>query len=1067
MMVEPVNHNINRFAFFFLARSVRPVWLWAAVSILSCLTTTANADEPVDFRRDVQPILSDRCFHCHGPDASNQDSEFRMDSKENVFADLGGYAAVVPGDLDASELHLRIHSTDEFDVMPPRDSNRSLSAAEKEILDRWIKQGAPYQGHWAFDVPQRPAIPKSNIENSAWPEETKKRWLRNPIDAFVARRLIEMDLLPSPPAEESTLLRRAALTLTGLLPADDVKNVVDHAEADSIPNDPNGLADPANYELAVDKMLASTAYAEHQTLRWLDAARYADTDGYQNDAARTNWPWRDWVIKAFQQNMPFDDFTIEQLAGDMLPHATDAQRLATAFNRNHRQNAEGGALAEEFAVENIIDRVETTSTVWLGLTMGCCRCHDHKYDPVSQREFYQFYAYFNNIGERGIGRGVDADPTMESYSPLSKVDQERLDAVDAARREVDHAMAGVEQRMQAAFESISKELVSNKVTWRLADIAKATLSGEGDLFVNEDQSVQYSGGNDALDITYEVELLTKPGRLAALRLDALVDSSFGKPRQLAPSSNGNFVLTDFQLQLNGKALKIQSGSATYEQDKFPIAAAFDDQPKSGWAVSGSDVKAETVTATFRLAEAIELAETDQLKVKLDFHSAYANHAMGKFQIQLTGDDPISLPAGNDLPLEVAAVLVKPTKSRTTDEALLVREYYETVDKPLVKATRALKKAEARLREQTGPIASVMVMRESEQIAPSYLLNRGLYNEPVTDEPLSRGVPAALMPLQDAAQPQDRLELARWLVSRENPLTARVAVNRMWQEHFGVGLVKSSGDFGLQGERPSHPDLLDWLAVEFIESGWDVQAMHRLIVTSAAYRQSSRQNKQLNDIDPENRLIARGPRYRADGFTIRDIALQAAGLLSTTAGGPPVKPYQPAGLWESVASRKDLRYRPDTAESLYRKSMYTFWKRAVNPPRQTIFDAGGREVCSVLTRRTNTPLQALVMMNDPTFIEAARKLAERALHSHVTNDQERFKSLYRNAMGREADEPTLLILSENHAFFREHFASQPEAAKQLLSVGESPSDGPFSITEHAALTAVAHLIMNLDEFLNVE
>lgn len=1014
------------------------------------------AEEKVDFRTQVQPILSDRCFHCHGPDAKNQESEFRLDSQENLLKDLGGYAGVVPGDLEASELHARIHSDDQSLQMPPPGSNRSLSADEKRILDLWIQQGAEYQRHWAFEIPQRPEVPRDAISSASWPEETKARWSTNPIDVFVARRLLNEKLAPSPEADPATRLRRASLTLTGLLPPAELQAKF--------------LADPseANYLAAIDELLQSMAYAEHQSLRWLDAARYADTDGYQNDNERTNWPWRDWVIQAMHQNMPFDQFTIEQLAGDMLPDATDSQRLATAFNRNHRQNAEGGALAEEFFVENVIDRVETTSTVWLGLTMGCARCHDHKYDPLSQREFYQFYGYFNNIGERGIGRGIDANPTMKASSPLIEVSPAVIASRDQALKDVEAAQAGLPDRMQRWLAAYQGPAESDAIVWTPATLKEASLKGDGDLVIEGDATVRYSGGNKSTEIAYSITVQPQQKSLTALQLTALPDDAFAKPRQLAPSVNGNFVLTSVHVLQNGKPIALQSATASFEQDSYPVKNVLDGKNSTGWAVFGTDVKAEPVTAVIRFAEPVAIQGEETLVIELKFGSQFANHAIGKARIAFSDHADAGKITDEGLTADVKSALAKSSDKRKPKDLEAIRKYYRTIDETLVKAELRLKKAEQHYRSEAGPEVNVMIMRERQgKDEPIYLLNRGQYNEPVKEESLARAVPTQLLAEDSAAQPGNRLELAQWLVSRENPLTARVIVNRIWQDHFGVGLVKTVDDFGLQGEVPSHPELLDWLAVEFIESGWDVKAMHRLIVTSSAFRQSSIHRVELRQRDPENRLIARGPRYRADGYTIRDVALQASGLLSSKVGGPSVKPYQPAGLWSTVASSAGIRYKQDTGESLYRKSMYTYWKRAVNPPRQTIFDAGSREVCTVRATRTNTPLQALVLMNDVTFLESARHLAREAMRTEAKDDRERITFMYRQAVARSADEETLTILAENLQFFREHFSQSPDEAKKLLTVGESATESSLDPVQHAALTSVAHLILNLDEFVTIE
>ncbi|PQO46013.1 hypothetical protein C5Y93_12125 [Blastopirellula marina] len=1020
------------------------------------LCGAAGAEETIDFRSQVQPILADRCFHCHGPDAKNQDSSFRMDSQQNLLADLGGYAAIVPGDLEKSELHLRIHTADADLLMPPADSNRSLTDEEKRILDLWIKQGAPYQGHWAFSPPARSEVPQALIAAADWPQDRKAEWSQNPIDAFLGRRLIEAKLPPSAPADPATLLRRASLTLTGLLPPQELHD--------------RFLADPTHekYAAAVDELMRSDAYAERQTLHWLDAARYADTDGYQNDNGRTNWPWRDWVIQAMRSNMPFDQFTIEQLAGDMLPNATESQRLATAFNRNHRQNAEGGALAAEFLVENVIDRVETTSTVWLGLTMGCARCHDHKYDPLSQREFYQMFGYFNNIGEAGIGPGVRANPTIKSHSPLATAPSQLVAARDAATKQVAQSRDGIEARMKSWAAEQSQRLAEEKPTWTAVTIPAAKLEGDGKLELSDDRVVRFTPGGSGVNLGYELTLAAEPSQWTALKIEALSDPAFAKPRQLAPSVNGNFVLTDLQVLRRGKPLKLRAALPSFEQTGYAAKFAIDDDPKSGWAVFDPQAKGETVALVVQLAEPIVVTAEDEIVVRMRFDSQFANHAIGKFQISASSEPDVGLDDAEELKSAVAAALRKPEAERSKKDWNQIQTYYETIDPSLLEAQTKLDAAEKKLAAALGPEVNVMVMSErTGEPTPTYLLNRGQYNEPVKDEPLARGVPTALLPEENAVQPGNRLELARWLVSRENPLTARTAVNRIWQQHFGVGLVKTANDFGLQGERPSHPELLDWLAVEFIESGWDMRHLHRLIVTSAAYRQSSRHTAAQDAVDPENRLVARGPRFRIDGFAIRDLALQASGLLTEKPGGPPVKPYQPGGLWESVAANAGTRYQPDKGENLYRKSMYTYWKRAVNPPRQIIFDAGGREVCSVQANRTNTPLQALVLMNDPTFVEAARNLAQRSLLAHPGATDAAIAAIYRQAIGKQADAETLAVLKGNWEFFQKHFAEQPEAAEQLLAVGESKRDPSLSVTDLAAMMAVAHLILNLDEFVTVE
>lgn len=992
------------------------------------------AESELDFNRDVRPILSDNCFHCHGPDAKNQKSDFRLDTQEQIFADLGGYFGVKPGSLDDSELHWRIH--DEEDPMPPADSNRSLSKREKEILDRWIKEGAPYDKHWAFKVPQRPEVPT-----------TKGNWGANPIDSFILERLEAEGMKPSDRATRETLLRRASLTLTGLVPTPEAMKTF--------------LADdsPDAFTKQIERMIATTDYAERQTLRWLDAARFADTDGYQNDAERSNWPWRDWVIQAFHENKPFDEFTIEQIAGDMLPNATNDQILASAFNRNHRQNSEGGALAEEFFVENVIDRVETTSTVFLGLTMGCARCHDHKYDPLSQKEFFQMYAYFNNIGERGTGKGISANPILRAASPLVELPQEMVTKKQAAEAEVREARKGIATRRQAWTEKLVVDAEGGEIEWTPTDVINAT-SSEGSLSPQEDGTWVIEGKTSKP--TYKVELAPGETTVTALKVDALTDPSFSKPRQLSRSSNGNFVLTEVELRIDGKPVALGEASATFAQSTFPASNVTDGNPNSGWAVF--DKAPGDVSLLLKLVAPLEVTAQSRLTLTLHHNTHYAAHNIGKFRILQTDRLQPRLEGGAPNRKLIAAARI-PAKERDRGQAKLINDEFTKQDAPVLEAQKRLDAINKNLAAKGLLDVPVMVMQEREgEPMPAYLLNRGSYLEPDTSEAMTRQMPAALFSGADPKQPTNRLELAQWLVSRDNPLTARVIVNRIWQSIFGVGLVKTVEDFGLQGEIPSHPELLDWLAVEFMESGWDLGGLYSLILTSETFRQSSVSTPEMREADPENRLVARGPRFRMDGFALRDMALHSAGLLDERVGGQPVKPYQPEGLWNAVAGRANIRYEMGRGGDLYRKSLYTYWKRAVNPPRQIIFDAAGREACNVNSRVTNTPLQALVLMNDVTFVEAARNLAERGLKTEAVDP---VAEIYQLATSRQAAAETLAVLNENLAWFEAHFSTQPEATETFLSMGESPRDEQLDPVEHAAHAAVAHLILNLDETITLE
>lgn len=1034
-----------------------PVKLTLAIG-LTVLASAARAD--VDFNRDIRPILSDKCYHCHGPDSKNQKSDFRIDTREHAMEDLDGVRGIVPGEIKSSEVHLRIRlPNDDDDVMPPLDSNRILSNREKDLLDAWIKQGAKYDVHWSFKKPVKVDLP--TLKGSALSER-----VHNEIDAFIFARLEEEGLRPQPEADLETRLRRAALTLTGLPPKkEDMERAL--AEPDSA----------AAYGHFTERLLGSTDYAEHQTLRWLSAARYADTDGYQNDAERSNWPWRDWVIKAFRDNMPFDQFTIEQLAGDLLPQATRDQVLATAFNRNHRQNAEGGALAPEFFVENVIDRVETTSVVWLGLTMGCARCHDHKYDPLSQKEFFQMFSYFNNIGENGVGSGVKAEPVMEFSSPLIEPPAEVLAELEAAKRKRDEANRGFDQRRDEWINQAGRLPAENTIQWKpLRSLISAKVTvGEGEL-IREDEGTWLFEGQNVVGATYQLGFRSVDGApIKGVRIDAVPDSTFGNPRQLARSVNGNFVLTDVRLNIvnaesgQTRPVKIVEAGASFEQPNYRVSNTIDDDPKSGWAVAGTEAEAVTVSAWFFLESPVALTASEHLELRLVHSSKYVDHNIGRLRILLSSDQTDAAAARATLDSKIIAALATPANKRSARELKVLAAYYRTLDKPLKEAEMAVRAAERKMKAAGVEMVPVMVMREREgERLPAYRLERGQYDAPDLSEPLDRGVPAVLFTGGKEDQPRDRLELARWLVSPDNPLTARVIVNRVWQDHFGIGLVKTTEDFGAQSELPSHPALLDWLAVEFMNSGWDLKALHRRIVMSATYQQHSFVDGSLFERDPANRLLARGPRHRLDGFAIRDLALRAGGLLDERVGGPPVKPYQPAGLWSSLSASASKDYTVATGADLYRRSLYTYWKRAVNPPRQLIFDSGGREACDVGVRRTNTPLQALVLMNDETFVEAARHLAGRTLQDKQSGDQDaRLARMYRLATALTPDDRQIAVLRDNLAYFAKHFASRPAEAVALLEIGESPRDKSFPAAEFAAWTATAHLILNLDTTISIQ
>ncbi|MCH7226529.1 DUF1553 domain-containing protein [Haloferula sp. A504] len=802
--------------------------------VLSLLLAPAVTGE-VRFNRDIRPILSDRCLACHGADEAAVEADLRLDDPASAFAGRDGARAIVPGDPGASEMIRRILSSDPDLVMPPPRHPLKLEAEEKKLLEQWIEEGAEYEAHWAFQRIERPPVPGGKRGAEA-------------IDAFIDRRRAEVGMEGMPEASRGKLLRRLSLDLTGL-PAsvEEIEGFLRDERADA-------------YERQIDRLLASPHYGERMAMWWLDGARYADTHGFQADWERYQWPWRDWVIRSFNDNKSFDRFTIEQIAGDMLPDATPEQILGTGFNRNHRINTEGGALADEWLIENVMDRVDTVGAVWLGLTMNCARCHDHKYDPLTQREFYQFFAFFHNVDEEGKGPGRQGNfkPVLKLHTPEE----------------------------EAEFNRITREIEQ----------------GEKRL------------------------------------MEWLPSGVHGIAKQPFTKRNGN-------------------GDARLEREVRKLA-----QP-----------------------------EARELK-----------------------------------------------------------------DKVL-----ALRQKRAGLERR---IQSVMVMAEMEKPRRTFVLNRGEYDQP--GEEVQAGLPAFLPPLPEGEE-MNRLGLARWLVGREHPLTARVQVNRLWELLFGTGLVASSENLGVQADWPSHPELLDWLAAEFIESGWDVKALLKQMVMTRAYRQDSKVDAARLERDPENRLLTRGPRFRVQAETVRDQALAIAGLLNPELGGPSVYPYQPKGIWSETNFYGNLRnYSHDTDGGQYRRSLYTIWKRTAAPPGMTLFDMPSREVCVVKRSRSNTPLQALALMNDVTYVEASRKFAERMM-KHGADLEERLTWGWRCATSREPDPQELVVLIQGHGRRLEGYRANPDEAKALLQAGEAPVMEGVDPVELAALTTTASIILNLDEVITKE
>ncbi len=1036
-------------------------------------STARRPDATVEFSRDIRPILSDNCFACHGPDENKRMSPLRLDTRDGALADLGGRFAIVPGDAEGSGLLNRVNSADSLTRMPPSYSGKSLSDHEKELLRNWIEQGAHWQNHWSYRPPERPEPPTVSD-----PE-----WVRNPIDRFVLARLEGAGLKPSPVADPAALIRRVSLDLTGFPPG---------------PEDLDGfLENPTDeaYARAVDRFLNSPRYGERMAIRWLDAARYADTNGYQTDAERSMWRWRDWVIDAFNRNLPFDDFTVEQVAGDMLPDATLDQRIASAFNRNHRGNGEGGIIPEEYRVEYVVDRVETTSTVWLGLTMGCARCHDHKYDPLTQREFYEMFAYFNNVPEKGRAFKYGNSPP---YIPApTDAQQRRLKNLEAELAEAKQKFEehGSElDRLQKSWEEALTQ--SNLVNWSLRDDLEVAYSLDGHLTAETpgaqppvarllDGVPHFVPGPVGTAASFDDKRYVDAGTVA----DFHVTDRFTLAAWVRPESTEGAILSKTQSEFEGEGLGSRGYGLFLRDGKLQfnlVVRWLDDSLRVETAEALKPGEWRHVAATYDASfqsKGIRLyvdGKPAPVRVLLDFMNQdfYVKDPLRigaagpkeRFRGQI---DDVRIYRGVVPPERIAVLAASrsldriariPRAERTPgqNEKLRLGFLDQYAPSEIRDSWRRVLDLTAKRENLILSFPTVMVMQERTNPRETFILDRGAYDSPTGK--VEPAVPALFSGLRNGA-PANRLEFAQWLVDPSNPLTARVTVNRFWQMYFGQGLVRTAENFGSQGEWPTHPLLLDWLATEFMDSGWDMKALQRAIVLSATYRQSSQSTPELRSRDPQNRLLARGPRFRLPAEVIRDQALFLAGLMVEKQGGPSVKPYQPDGLWEELTSGQF--YNQSEGEDLYRRSLYTYWKRTIAPPFMLTFDASGREACEVLETRTNTPLQALNLMNDVTYVEAARFLAQRMMLEGGASPQERIGFAYRLATGRRPDVRREAILLES---FRHHLANYEEdrkAALQLVSQGERPRNPELDLAELASYTTVASLILNLDETISKE
>ena len=1020
--------------------------------------------QEVDFNRQIRPILSENCYACHGPDSNKREADLRLDTFEGATADLDGAHAVDIKNPEASTLLSRIASSDRDELMPPPKSHKRLTSEEKALLKRWIEHGAKWADHWAF-VPPEKTVGKHSI------------------DEFIRKRLAVAKLKPSPEADRTILIRRVTFDLTGLPPTlEEVKNFLADTKLGA-------------YERVVDRLLSSDAYGERMTLAWMDLARYGDSSVMHADGPRQMWAWRDWVIKAYNGNKPFDQFTIEQIAGDLLPNATLEQKIATGFNRNHASSDEGGAIPEELRVEYIVDRVQTTSNVWMGLTMECGQCHEHKFDPIAQREYYQIFAYFNNNADPGMqSRSGNQAPVADFFSPeqlkekakaenaladaASKLGARRVEAIKGFNAWHDDSRVkggaqGVVEPKNLVHhfpldETKGKEL-SERITGRKAKFSGKLVAAKRE---EGESGLKLDAKNNAIFEKPDSLEFDKPLSFAAwvkVPKKAASGAIFAR-MDVAKDYRGY----DFWLQNNHigshlihkwpvNAVKVVTAAPLKPDIWHHICVSYDGKGKAAgmtiW-VDGKKVKTKVesdgLTATITPAVPLKIggrSNSSATTCEVDDLRIY-RQVLTETEVQSLGKNPADF------------ILALDPAKRTPEQQKKLEEYFlSTNDKPYRDLLATKGKVDKQLKKIEDGKLSSMIMADNapKKKRVTYVLTRGAYDAPDKKQPVEPGVPAILPPLPADASPT-RLGLAQWLMQADHPLTARVAINRYWMMFFGTGLVKTVSDFGSQGEPPSHPELLDWLATDFAASGWDVKRTIKQIVTSATYRQHSRTSPEITEYDPQNRLLARGPRFRLQGEFIRDNALAVSGLLVNKVGGPSVKPYQPPGLWNEVALSGNVRFVQDKGDKIYRRSMYTYWKRSAPQPAMIAFDAPSREKCVIQRQQTNTPLQALVTLNDPQFVEAARALAQRMMSEGGKSFSERLDFGYHLLLGRKVRPSEVTVLDSIYREQLKEFRAEPDKAKKFLEVGDSKRNETLDQAEHAAWTVLGNLMLNLDEVL---
>lgn len=1038
----------------------------AILLIAVCWVTLGGAEETIKYNRDIRPILSDRCFFCHGPDEHERKGDLRLDIREAAIEN----GSLVPGDVENSDIVYRLFTDDDDDLMPPRKSHKTMSAKEKELIVEWIKQGAEYEASWSLVAPA-----KSEISSKA-----------KPIDHFIDKHLARAGLGFSKEADPRTLIRRVSFDLCGVPPHP--------SEVGNFLKDVESLGIDKAYSSLVDRLLASPAYGERMTMSWLDVARYGDSSVMHADGPRQMWPWRDWVINAYNTNKPFDEFTIEQLAGDLLPNATIDQKVASGFNRNHATSDEGGAFAEELRVEYIVDRVRTTSNVWMGLTMECAQCHDHKYDAISQKEYYEFFAFFNN----------NQDPGMQSrkgnQSPVVKVvGKEQQKELDVLAKKV------AEEKANLAKYKTSNQ--SKCDAWVEAKVK--ALAESGDALDTNQRGLKYKFGIDSenkkvkeesgaiVSLSTGVFQTDKRDGQQALKLDGKTayacdtapNFKAGEPfsfgvwvKPMNDSGGAIFAQMDVDNKFSGYDLWMQARQigihiiSSWSNDAVKVVSA--EKLKAGvWhhvvvTYDGSK-KAAGVEIYINNKKAKKKIEADRLIGSIETKVPFKIGSRSKGNYWKGAVDDIRIYNRVLSKSEIAnlhsnaiqkILLTEPSKRTKKQTDTLREHYFATQDEQFRKISESHQKLVKQQTKLNNGLVTSMMMADNppNRKRKTYILDRGAYDAPLKDQEVFPNVPAMLPKLPETEQ-KNRLVLAQWLTSKEHPLTARVTINRYWMMLFGEGLVRTAGDFGAQGVPPIHPELLDYLAVDFVESGWDVKRMIKQIVMSRTYRQSSKRLPNQIKGDPENLLLSRSPRFRLSGEMIRDNALLVSGLLVEKVGGKSVKPYQPVNIWNEVSLSKGLRYSQDKGENLYRKSIYTYWKRSAPMPNLSILNVPSRETCVIQRPRTNTPLQALVTLNDPQFVEAARHFAQRLLLMEK-DDAKRIDLAFEICLARPASEKEQQIISSTLIKFKRHFLDRPESAESLIKVGDSPVDNQFDGKKLAAWTVIAQMILNLDETL---